>query len=54
MNIVFLEGCLSNAKNTERLKKALQVLTDNQEPNILYFEIKLLSEIHYRKLKNNS
>lgn len=54
MNIIFLEGCLSGAKNTTHLRTTLKILTDNQDPNILYFEMNMLSETYFRKLKDNS
>ncbi|TXD70575.1 hypothetical protein [Aequorivita lipolytica] len=54
MNIVFIEGCLAGAKNAAHLQYLLNTLTNNQEPNNLYFEMKLLSETHYRKQNNNT
>lgn len=44
-------SCL--CKSTVRLKKVLITLTDNQDPNVLYFEMKILSETHHRKQNNN-
>ena len=50
LNIVYVEGCLTEASsNRVRYLRLLRYLTNGEPPNVLYYEMKLLSETYYRK-----